>query len=113
MSRDYRLHIDDILASIEKIREYTAGMTYEKFASDSKTQDAVVRNLEIIGEAAKALPEDMRARASGTDWRKIIGLRNVLIHEYFGVSLPIIWDVVANKLDGLASACGEVLEESG
>ncbi len=57
--------------------------------------------LAIIGEAARALPEDLKAEASAVDWRKLIGLRNILVHEYFGVSFPIIWDVAINKLDVL------------
>ncbi|MHB1001724.1 MAG: HepT-like ribonuclease domain-containing protein [Armatimonadota bacterium] len=112
MPRDYRLHLDDILESIEKIKEYISGMTYEEFAADTKTQDAVVRNLEIIGEAAKALPEEVRSEAHDTDWRKIIGLRNVLIHEYFGISIPIIWDIISNKLDDLVNSCNEILKRS-
>jgi uncharacterized protein with HEPN domain len=65
----------------------------------------VVRNLEIIGEAAGRLPEELRAQAPGMEWRKIMGLRNILAHEYFGVSLPVVWDVVVNKLAELQDAC--------
>ena len=111
MPRDYRLQIDDILAAVARIRAYTQGMTYDAFAADLKTQDAVVRNLEVIGEAARALPEDVRDRTAAVEWRKIIGLRNILIHEYFGVSLPIIWDVVTNKLGDLEAACTEIANE--
>lgn len=113
MPRDYRLHIDDMLAAVAKIRTYTQGMTYDAFAADSKTQDAVVRNLEIIGEAARMLPEEVRQRTAAVEWRKIVGLRNLLIHEYFGISLPIIWDVVQNKLDALEEACRDIDNEPG
>lgn len=113
MPRDYRLQIDDILAAVARIRAYTQGMTYDAFAADIRTQDAVVRNLEIIGEAARTLPEDVKQRTAAVEWRKIIGLRNMLIHEYFGISLPIIWDVIANKLGGLEAACSEIAKEPG
>jgi uncharacterized protein with HEPN domain len=86
MYRDVRLFLDDILAAATKIREYTAGMDFDDFIKDSKTQDAVVRNLEIIGEAAGRLPEKVRNTAPEIEWRKIVALRNILVHEYFGVS---------------------------
>lgn len=113
MPRDILLHIEDILSSIEKIKKYAAGMDFETFAGDTKTQDAVVRNLEIIGEAVRILPDEVKEGKSSVDWRKIVGLRNILVHEYFGVSLPIIWDVVINKLDSLENACKEITEEMG
>jgi uncharacterized protein with HEPN domain len=87
-------------------------MGYTAFASDEKTQDAVLRNLEVIGEAARALPEAIRDRAPNVEWRKIIAFRNVLVHEYFGVDLRIIWDVVENKLDVLEKACEDLLKHS-
>jgi len=90
MSRDYRLFLDDIMAAITKIREYTADLDYFAFIQDSKTQDAVVRNLEIIGEAAGRLPETVRLKAPAIEWRKIVSMRNILAHEYFGVSLPVV-----------------------
>ena len=71
-----------------------------------------MRNLEIIGEAARSLPEDVKVKATNVDWRKIISLRNVLIHEYFGISLPIIWDVISNKLDDLEAECIRLSSES-
>ena len=85
MPRDYRLFLDDIIAAITKIREYTTDLDYSGFAKDSKTQDAIVRNLEIIGEAAGRLPESLRLKAPEIEWRKIVGLRNILAHEYFGL----------------------------
>ena len=110
MPRDFRLQIEDILAAILKIRAYVNDMNYDAFCADSKTQDAVVRNLEIIGEAARSLPEDMKAITTTVDWRKIIGLRNLLIHEYFGISLPIIWDVISNKLHDLEAECAMLMK---
>lgn len=109
MSRDHRLYLDDMIEGIGRIREYTAHMDETTFAADRKTQDAVVRNLEIIGEAAAKLPDRIRAAAPEIEWRKIVGLRNILIHDYFVINLPIIWDVVENKLDTLEQACRTLL----
>jgi len=109
MPRDIRLYLDDILEAIQAIREYTSGMTYDSFAADRKTLDAVVRNLEIIGEAARNLPEKIKDEGGEIEWRKVIGLRNLLVHEYFGISKPVVWDIVANKLDLLERFCSKLL----
>jgi uncharacterized protein with HEPN domain len=97
MRRDFRLYLDDILEAIQQIRTYVADQNEETFANDRKTQDAVVRNLEIIGEAAGNLPDQVRQGEPEIDWRKITGLRNILIHEYFGINLPIIWQCGSNQ----------------
>ena len=109
MPRDYRLYLDDILDAVQQIRIYVEGYDGEAFAADRKTQDAVIKNLEVIGEAARNLPEDIGAAAPEIDWRKITGLRNILIHEYFGISIPIIWDIIQNKLDPLEQVSRKIL----
>ncbi|MBT8366388.1 MAG: DUF86 domain-containing protein [Deltaproteobacteria bacterium] len=96
--RPLELLIEDIWESIEKIERYTEGMTQDNFVSDEKTTDAVVRNLEIIGEAAGRLPEDFTDQHSKIEWVKIIGLRNRIVHEYFGVDLQIIWQILKKDL---------------
>ena len=101
MHRDFRLYLDDILEAIHQIQTYVEGLDEESFGSDRKTQDAVIRNLEIIGEAVGNLPNEIQDAATEIEWRKIRGLRNILIHEYFGINLPIVWDVVQNKLGPL------------
>lgn len=82
-----------------------------KRSQDRKTQDAVVRNLEIIGEAAGRLPEDIKQKAVQIEWRKIVEMRNILAHAYFSISLPVVWDVVQNKLGSLEVACCKLLED--
>lgn len=88
----------DILAAITKIRRYTAGMDFLAFADDEKTIDAVIRNFTVIGEAANHLPDDYIGRHSGIPWAEMRGMRNVVIHEYFGVSMEIIWETIQSDL---------------
>ncbi len=101
MRRDPSVFVDDIAGACSKIRLYTSSLTLEQFRNDDKTVDAVVRNLEVIGEAAKKLPETIRGQIGDLDWPRIAGLRDVLIHDYFAVDLEIIWDVVQNKVPEL------------
>lgn len=112
MCRDFRLYLDDILEAIHQIQTYLADQDEEAFTKDRKTQDAVIRNLEIIGEAVGKLPEQIQKDEPEIDWRKITGLRNILIHEYFGINLPIIWDVVQNKLGPLETVCRRLLDRA-
>ncbi len=100
--RHYRLYIQDILDSTKKIQSYTNKLTKDKFIRNSLVVDAVARNLEIIGEASKRIPADIRRQIPDIPWKKIIGLRNMLIHEYAGIDKEIIWDIIENKLDLLA-----------
>lgn len=109
MPRDYSVYLEDILAAIAKIQRYTEGLSLEQFAEDEKTVDAVVRNLEVIGEAVKQLPGDFRSRHPGIEWQKIAGLRDILIHQYFGVDVDILWDVVQSKLTALETAVRQAL----
>jgi len=99
--RDSDLLIEDILTAIRKIERYTSGMDQAVFREDEKTIDAVVRNLEIVGEAARQLPEDFLGRYPEVPWRQITGLRNRIVHEYFGLDLELIWQVVLHDLPPL------------
>ncbi|MDQ2730062.1 MAG: DUF86 domain-containing protein [Armatimonadota bacterium] len=101
MSQDYRLYLTDIRRACEKVRSYTAGLTFDQFVSDSKTRDAVLHNLAIIGEAVKKLPQEICERAPVIEWRKIARFRDIVIHHYFAVDNQIVWDIVVNKVPEL------------
>ncbi len=104
MSRDWRLFLDDILHCAAKVRGYAAGMTFDQFVADERTYDAVLRNLELIGEAAKHIPEDARKEMASLDWRNIAGMRNWLAHAYFGIDNAIVWNVLEAKIPELEVA---------
>ena len=108
--RSANLLIQDMREAIEKIRRYTAGLTAETFSTDEKSVDAVVRNLEIIGEAANRLPEDFKAQHREVEWSKIIGLRNRIIHDYFGIDLQIVWQVLQRDLPAFNSTLVRILQ---
>ena len=96
--RDWRIRIRDILDSIAKIERYVEGMTFEMFSTSDITIDAVVRNMEIIGEAASHVLADVQHRYPHVPWTEMRGMRNILAHEYFAVSLPILWQTVTGNL---------------
>ena len=109
MPRDFKVYLEDILEAICKIHDFTHGMTLDTFSKDTKTLDAVVRNLEVVGEAVKGIPEQIRKRHPEAEWKKIAGLRDVLMHEYFGIDVEIIWDIIQNKLPILESETKKLL----
>ena len=99
--RDPLVYVEDILESIKHIEDYVKGEELGNFLKDSKLQDSVIRRLEIIGEAIGNLPEETQALNPDIPWRQIAGLRNVLIHEYFGVNMERVWNVIVNDLPPL------------
>ncbi len=111
MQRDYRAYLEDILEAAGAAREFVAGMGKDELAKDRRTRDAVVRNLEIIGEAAKKLPAQMRRDHPEVEWKKIAGLRDILVHDYFGIDMDIVWDIVQNKLAVLVEQVQRILDE--
>ncbi len=109
--RDDFLLLGDMLDSARKIQRYTEGFDYESFIADDKTVDAVIRNFEIIGEAANRIDPDFRIEHSEIEWRRIRGFRNRLVHDYFGVDYQIVWSVVENDLNALVDRLGEIVED--
>lgn len=112
MSREYRLYLDDIRSACEKIVRYTHGMDLDAFVHDDKTFDAVARNLEIIGEAAKHIPTEVRARYPSVPWRRMAGLRDIVAHEYFGIDQDILWDIITHHVPALLPQIRRILVET-
>ena len=97
-NRTYKIYIEDMLSSIDRIIEYTQGYDFRKFKQDYKTVDAVIRNFEIIGEAAKNLPVEIKEQYTNVPWNEMYSLRNRISHAYFGIDYEIIWDIIINYL---------------
>ena len=109
--RDYTIFLKDILTSADKILRYVKDKSYEGFTGDEVLIDAVIRNLEIIGEAVKNIPAKVRRRYSGVEWKKIAGLRDILIHKYSAVDYEILWDIITNKVPELKNQICCILKE--
>ncbi len=109
--RSSNLLLFDILESIHNIREYTTGMNFEQFIGDKKTLDAVLRNIQIIGEAAKRVPQDVKAAHPEIEWMRIIRSRHILVHDYFGVDYEIVWRIIEVHLLPLETAISAMVRE--
>jgi uncharacterized protein with HEPN domain len=107
--REWRLRVEDILEAIARIERYTQGLTFEQFQADQKTVDAVIRNLEVVGEAVRHLAGQRASLPTGIPWADIAGMRNVLIHAYFGVDSKIIWHTIVEDLPMLRVQVQKVL----
>src|SRR5690242_16738629 len=112
MSRDWQVYLADIVQACEKVSRFTAGMGREAFFSDDRTFHAVIHCLLIIGEAVKHIPDDVRQRIPGIEWRKINGMRNLLAHVYFAIDNDIIWDVIQTNVPELLHAVETFQEEN-
>jgi len=111
MSRNEMMYLRDIAQSCRKVLQFTEGLTQNDLLGDVRTYDAVVRNLEIIGEAAKHISDELREQLADIEWRKIAGLRDMLAHVYFGIDDDILWDVVKNRIPELVQAVENFLNE--
>lgn len=103
--------VNDIREAIQRISSYLGGMSYDDFRKDIKTQDAVIRNIEIVGEAAKGVSEELRVKSPHIPWKSMAGMRDRLIHHYFGVNLDIVWQVVSAELPDLNSELDGLIDE--
>jgi len=109
--RDYKLYLDDILRAASRIEKYTKGLAFDELNKNTLIVDGVVRNLEIIGEAAKNIPAQIKEQYFEIEWKKIAGLRDILAHEYFGIDLEVVWDIVKNKLPILKVQVNRILKK--
>lgn len=112
MQREHDFFLKDILVAIRKIENYTEKLTYEEFLKDELRQDGVVKNLEVIGEAVKNIPQDIKNKKPEIEWKKIAGLRDILTHEYFGINFEIVWDVIMKKIPDLKKSVTDLLSEN-
>ncbi len=110
MKRGPRLYLQDILDSIGRIESYTNGLTFDQFAGEQMRVDAVIRNFEIIGEASSHIPAEFKELADSVPWDKVRSMRNIMIHEYFGVDSQILWQTIRDSLPELKKAVTGMLD---
>lgn len=113
MKRDIKLYVKDILDSILVIEKFVEGMGFEKFREDDKTSSAVIRKFEIIGEAAKHIPDEIRQKYPDIPWKEMAGFRDKLIHFYFGIKYELVWNTIKMELPELKTKIERVLIELG
>lgn len=114
--RGIKLYLFDIKEASQKISDYTRGMEFNAFIADQKTVDAVIKNFEIIGEAANNIPDEIVDQYSHIDWLNMISMRNILVHEYWGADLEIIWQTIKENIPQIENWINELinnLEEKG
>jgi uncharacterized protein with HEPN domain len=110
MSSEPREYLQHIVVEADYLIAQSAGLTWDRFSADETLRRAFVRSLEVIGEATKKVPEDFRVRHPAVEWRSMAGMRDRLIHNYFGVDYELVWDVVRNRIPDLRRQLSEILE---
>lgn len=111
MNRDYKLYIKDILDCIEKIEEFVSGMSFDEFVKDDKTNSAVVRKLEIIGEATKSISKSISEKYEEIPWKDMAKMRDKISHFYFGIDYEIVWKVIKERLPEVKPLIEQILED--
>ena len=111
--RPIDLLLNDIRQAIDRIEQYIKNLSFDAFSDDQKSVDAVVRNLEIIGEAANRLPDEFKEKYSEIEWHKVVGLRHRIVHEYFGIDLEIIWQILQKDLPELRQKITRIMGDEG
>ena len=111
MKRDYRLFIRDIISAMESIERFVEGMSLEKLMQDDKTSSAVIRKFEIIGEATKRLPDELKEEYPDIPWKRMAGMRDRLIHAYFGIDYKLVWDAIKTEIPSVKPKLQKVLTE--
>jgi len=111
MKRDYKLYLKDILEAMESIEKFVQGMDFERFKKDDKTVSAVIRKFEIIGEATKQIPDEIRKSHPGIPWKEMAGMRDRLIHFYFGVDYKLVWETIKKRLPKIKPQIGQILKQ--
>jgi len=109
--KEYEPYLLDVLDRIAKIKRYIEGYDYESFCDDEKTSDAVIRDIEVIGEAIRHVPDDLRQKYPAIPWKLIAGMRDKLIHDYLGVYLEYVWNVASSRINELESDISRILAE--
>jgi len=113
MKREIGDYIEDIIEAVNRLKNFTKGISYEKFLRDDKTMFAVVRALEIIGEASKNIPNETKKKYPGVPWKDMAGMRDKLIHEYFGIKADLLWRAVKEELPPIVPLLEKMLKDLG
>ncbi len=111
MSRDYLLYLEDMRDACRKLLSYTEGLSFDEFATDERTYDAVIYNLVILGKACKHVPPLVRKSYPQVQWRKVAGLRDIAIHRYFGLDEEVLWDIIQREIHPLLARIDQIIAE--
>ncbi|MFZ2148310.1 MAG: DUF86 domain-containing protein [Sedimentisphaerales bacterium] len=109
--RDYNLYLSDILKAFEAIESFVEGQSFEDFKKDDKTSSAVIRKFEIIGEAAKQVPDNLKQEYPSVPWKEMAGMRDKLIHFYFGVNYELLWQTIKNRIPKIKPVIRQILQD--